>query len=447
MLGAGWSAAGVLDAPLIAGPLPTAISLAGALAAPVLLAARGRRWWIRRVPIALACGMTLAAVCALFVAVAHPFPDPLPVRMLSWLAVFGSACALLVLGWPRIRWRRRVLGLLSVLVVTATCLVKANAFYGYRPTLAAAFGIPAANQVELADLPQGLPLVSALPRRSLAADWHAPPGMPAAGSISQVPLPGLRSGFPARSAWVYLPPAYLSSPRARLPVLVLVPGQPGGPEDWILAGQLPAVMDRFAAAHNGLAPVVIVPDVTGSAWGNTLCMDSRLGAADTYLARDVPAWAATTLQVDTSRMAVGGFSFGGTCALQMAVRHPDVYATFLDISGEAHPTLGDRARTVNQAFGGDQAAFDRVDPLTVLRARRLPGSAGVVATGRDDRDYGPQATQVVASARAAAMTIAALPLPGGHTWANASLALSASLPWISSRTGILDSTPPPGQRL
>ena len=74
-------------------------------------------------------------------------------------------------------------------------------------------------------------------------------------------------------------------------------------------------MDRFAAAHDGLAPLVIVPDLTGSALGNTLCLDSRLGAADTYLARDVPAWAATTLQVDSGRMAVGGFSFGGTCAL------------------------------------------------------------------------------------------------------------------------------------
>jgi hypothetical protein len=55
---------------------------------------------------------------------------------------------------------------------------------------------------------------------------------------------------------LYLPPAYLGSVRARLPVLVLIPGQPGGPEDWLLAGRLAAVMDAFAAAHDGLAPVV-----------------------------------------------------------------------------------------------------------------------------------------------------------------------------------------------
>jgi hypothetical protein len=70
----------------------------------------------------------------------------------------------------------------------------------------------------------------------------------------------------------------------------------------------------------------------------------------------------------------------------MAVRHPEIYPTFLDFSGESHPTLGDRARTLNPAFGGDQAAFDRVDPLTILRSRRFPDSEGVIATGGDDRE-------------------------------------------------------------
>lgn len=445
MFGRDWTMAGVLDAPLIAGPLPTAISVIGAVAAVFLVVGRDRRWWTRRVPTAVMCGLVLAAACALFVAVARPFPDLLPRRMLWWLAVFGTGCALWALRWRGARWWRRLLGLLAVLALTATCLVKANAFYGYRPTLADAFGVPAANQIELSDLPAASPLVTAAPQRPLAASWHAPLDMPRTGRISKVRLPGSRSGFPARAAWLYLPPAYLSSPRARLPVLVLVPGQPGGPEDWILAGQLATVMDRFAAVHDGLAPLVIVPDVTGSAMGNTMCLDSRLGAADTYLAFDVPAWAAANLQVDTSRMAVGGFSFGGTCALQMAVRHPEVYPTFLDISGEAHPTLGDRGRTVNQAFGGDQAAFDRVDPITILRTQHLPASAGVIATGHDDREYGPQASEVTTAARAAGMTIAVLQLAGRHTWVNASIALSASLPWISGRTGLLDPTPPPNQ--
>ena len=54
---------------------------------------------------------------------------------------------------------------------------------------------------------------------------------------------------------------------------------------------------------------------------------------------------------DSEGWAVGGVSYGGTCALQLATNHPDVYPTFLDISGSAEPTLGDRGCTVAAAFG------------------------------------------------------------------------------------------------
>lgn len=56
--------------------------------------------------------------------------------------------------------------------------------------------------------------------------------MPATGEVSKVAIPGAVSGFAAREAEVYLPPAYLSTPRARLPVLVLLAGQPASPTDW-----------------------------------------------------------------------------------------------------------------------------------------------------------------------------------------------------------------------
>ena len=68
-----------------------------------------------------------------------------------------------------------------------------------------------------------------------------------------------------------------------------------------------------------MAPVTVVVDPNGSASGNTLCMDSRIARADTFLARDVPDWIKRTLDVDPDprQWAAGGFSFGGTCAMQM----------------------------------------------------------------------------------------------------------------------------------
>lgn len=161
------------------------------------------------------------------------------------------------------------------------------------------------------------------------------------------------------------------------------------------------------------------------------------------MADDVPGWVSTHLEADTTHLAIGGFSFGGTCALQLALRRPDVYRTFLDVSGQAQPTLGDLPGTVAAAFGGDTAAYRRVDPLAELRARTYPGTAGVLVVGRDDAAYRPQAEQVATAAETAGMTVTLLEVPGEHSWAIATGALATTLPWVAGRTGIIDPVPPP----
>ncbi len=269
------------------------------------------------------------------------------------------------------------------------------------------------------------------------------------GVLSEAAIPGAASGFAARSAWVYLPPAYLTTARPPLPVLMLISGQPGAPRDWIDAGHLASTMDRFAAAHQGLAPIVVIPDATGSNMSNPLCMDSALGRIDTYLTRDVPAWIAANLQVDptSAHWAIGGFSYGGTCALQLATNHPQQFPTFLDISGQQEPTLGNRQRTVQAAFHGDAAAFASVNPLDIL-ARSASGasdssrraafavSAGILAVGREDRNFAPGQRKVQAACTAAGLPTTWLELPGGHNWYMASAALESALPWLARRMGL-----------
>ena len=57
-------------------------------------------------------------------------------------------------------------------------------------------------------------------------------------------------------------------------------------------------MDTVRRRHGGVAPVVVVVDPNGTAVSNTLCMDSLIARADTFLAEDVPAWINGTLDVD-----------------------------------------------------------------------------------------------------------------------------------------------------
>ena len=155
-----------------------------------------------------------------------------------------------------------------------------------------------------------------------------------------------------------------------------------------------------------------MPDPLGSALANPLCMDSRLGNAQSYLARDVPAWVRAHLPVSTDARswAVAGLSEGGTCSWQLAVNAPGTYPTFLDISGQAEPTLGSRARPIANAFGGDASAFDRVSPAAVLARQRLLGTTGIIVVGSEDGLYRPQARIVAELCRRAGHRG---PLPGG----------------------------------
>jgi enterochelin esterase-like enzyme len=251
-----------------------------------------------------------------------------------------------------------------------------------------------------------------------------------------VEIPGTVSRFPARPGYVYLPPAYAVTPRPNLPVIVLVAGQPGSPESWLTSGRLATTMDAYAHAHHGLAPVVVIPDDLGATLSNPLCVDSPRGNAETYLARDVPAWITSHLQVAPGRESwfIGGLSQGGTCSLQLAVRAPEVYGGFLDISGQREPTLGGRQKTVDRVFGGNAAAYARINPMDIMRGTRFEHTAGLLVAGTSDQVYLPQQRAVLGACLAAGMQASLVVLPGGHTWTVWREGLVHGLPWVGVRS-------------
>ncbi len=430
---------GLLDAPLLSGPLQVLVGAGGVAGALFLLVRSSRRWWTRTVPAVLVGAAVGTALLAVLVdQVWRPFPDAVPLPVLLLVGAALAAVGLAVLGMRTRRWPGRVVAVVAVLLVVSGSAEGMNVVYREYPTLRTALGLPAVDEIPFTQIPLREQVIGARSGLPLSAIWRPPPGMPATGVVTEVPIPAPVSGFAARPAWLYLPPAYLARPRAQLPVLVLLSGQPGSPDDWLDGGQLAARMDAFAADHDGLAPVVVLPDHLGTPLANPLCMDSRLGNVATYLSVDVPAWIRDTLQVDpnTSGWAIGGFSNGGTCSLQMAVTAPEVYPTFVDISGEDEPTLGDRATTVQAAFGGDEAAFTAVNPLDVLAGKQFPGTAGFLVAGQQDTVYLPQAQRVLPACQAAGMDVRLDLKPGGHSWEVWGPGLEDALPWLATRLGM-----------
>ena len=324
--------------------------------------------------------------------------------------------------------------LLGVVVLSA---VQTNIYFGLNHTVSDLLGTAVARVQPLED---GLKRTPGAAAGSSLAAWKPPAGMPDGGVLRRAAIPGTSSGFASREAYIYLPPAYRTSPRPALPVLVLFSGQPGAPADWLTGGALRSRMDRYAAEHHGVAPVVVVVDPNGSSSGNTLCMDSRIARADTFLAVDVPGWIKRTLDVDEdpSRWAAGGFSFGATCAMQMVTRHPDIYSSALAFSSEKEPALAkEREKTIAASFGGDTEAFDRQTPLRLMQDRRFEGHAIYFGAGERDPEFLGYMGLLSAAARAAGFTVEDRQIPGaGHSWETASQGLPSGLDFLASRWGI-----------
>ncbi|NUT38212.1 MAG: esterase [Hamadaea sp.] len=428
---------------LIEGIVPGVVTIIGALALVFLVARAERRWWLIKVPLAAVLSAALViggayAVTNLF----QLFPDALPREVMIWIGVALFGIFLAVLRFPDIGWWNRIAGLVAAAIVVVAAGAQINAYYAQYPTLGSLLG---ADKPQLTDFStvdgRAARVVAVPPGKYLADVWNPPAGLPAAGTVSAVAIPGTASGFTAREALVYLPPAYHATPRPELPVLVLLPGQPGSPDDWFGPGQLTKALDTYAAAHRGLAPVAVVADPLGTEFANTLCVDSPRGNAETYLATDVPAWISAQLQVTADRTGwgIGGYSFGGTCALQLAVRRPGVYPTFIDLSGQREPSLGSHRKTVDEAFGGDEAAFAAVNPLDILKTTKLPQVAGFIAVGDHDTVYRPQQQEVYAACQAAGLQVQYHELPGAHSMGVWRPALVESLPWFAARARLASS--------
>lgn len=428
---------------LMSGPFPVAVASLAFISAAVLLLRRRRRW-MPSVVAAVALAAVLACAINWYVVhVAGLSAYNLPLQVMAWLGVAVLAVLLTVLHlFSGHRWRKMLAPVAMALVILAAGM-QVNAYYGTNRTIGDLTGASTANIAPLTpntakkSADHGLAVRTSGP---VAGRWVKPARLPLTGTVNSVQIPGSVSGFTGRTGYIYLPPAYQAANRPLLPVLVLISGQPGSPADWLKSGQLQHLMDTFAAAHQGLAPVVVVPDVNGADTGNTMCMDSQIAKTDTYLAVDVPAWIKSTLTVDPNQQhwAVGGFSFGGTCALQMAALHPNIYPSAIDLSGEAEPALFvNRTATIQAAFGGNAAAFDAVTPLNVMAKKKYFKSRMYFAAGAQDGPFTGYMNQVSAAAKAAGMTVTTQSVPGaGHSWDVPLAAMPPAMAWLAPRLGL-----------
>ncbi len=338
---------------LLQGWLPLTLQIVAAVVLVAAIGWRSRRWRLIWLPVSLAVGLALAAWAHWYLDSQGLAGDPAPDSLWIWTGLTGFALGVAILGW-----RTRSL---------ATCRRRG----GRTP-------VPAVHRTgaELVGrvLPHRADRVESAHRGATARrDGHdhdrghaeiREPCRTTAPSCT-VDIPDTGSGFKHRTELVYLPPRWFATnPPPKLPVVMMIAGEFNTPADWLRTGNAAAIVDDFAKAHNGNAPVMVFVDAGGSFNNDTECVNGPRGNVADHLTKDVVPYVNANFGTSSQPADWGivGWSMGGTCAVDLTVMHPELFSSFVDIAGDMGPNAGTKDQTIARLYDGD------ADGLGALRS-------------------------------------------------------------------------------
>lgn len=439
---------------LSSGWFPMTVEIVAVVVVIAVIGWRTRRWRALWVPVSAVVGVLIALAARTYVNSEGLASDPAPFSLWVWTAVFGAAVAIAVLGWRNTRWWRRGLSVIAVPLTLLAAALSLNQWVGYYPSLQAAWGAvtagPLPHEVDASDLPS---------LRNTRPDT---------GKVVQVDIPDDASGFNHRSEYLYLPPAWFAGDTPpRLPVVMMIAGEFNTSADWIRSGNVMPIIDQYAAQHDGQTPIFAFVDVGGSFNNDTECVNGPRGNAADHLTEDVRPYLVDNYGASDAAIswAVVGWSMGGTCAVDLTVMHPDLFATFEDIAGDHGPTAGTKRQTIDRLYGGDAARYDAFDPRTVMARHGpytdvagwfedtvTPANAGQLMKnagahrpqsanpsgfggndGERDADELGAAEDLCAAGQAVMISCTVHKIISFHTWQFAERGFSDALPWLAER--------------
>jgi enterochelin esterase-like enzyme len=373
------------------------------------------------------------------------------------IVIFG------VLMWRMLVSRRAAFRVLAACLAFVPAMLfgvlAVNKYYGYYQTWGAMFtdlthqGVNAASQVpdiKLASDSQYGTLDGSRGYLRLAQQQ---------GYLMRLMVPGHRSGI-TRAVYVYLPPQYFEPgyQAYRFPVIELIHGEPGAPQDWITVVGVTHAYDGLLQAGRAQPAVLVMPDANGGEKISLQCLNQAGGPQDlTYLAVDLPGQIARLLRVAPPgrAWAVAGYSEGGFCAANMALRYPDRYGFAGVLSGYFEPfdnQLANPSRLVSP-FGGSSGLREQNTPIDEVQM--LPPAAVIprfwLAAGAADGPDVADAERFWQELRPRQPNVPLTLTPGtGHTMTTWRAEIPSMLTWMTpglARAAHQPAAAPPGRAI
>ncbi len=366
---------------------------------------------------------------------------------LGWLVILSIACGFGLIGFAVTavvlsKGLKRLIAIISIILTLLSTTLRVDMVYGEFTNLGSIFGMSNFPKLELSK--ETLAKASIKEWHRLARE-HKLPKLPEKGIIRSANIPNTLSNFKARTANLYLPPAALVKNPPKLPVMIMLAGQPGSPNHFFAASNISSMLDDYAKHHNGLAPIVVSPDQNGDSMNNSLCADTHVyGKAETYLTRDVPNWIRKHLPVsnDSSMWLIGGFSQGGTCATQLAPSHPHLFSVIYSAGGELEPTYKNRQETIKRYFYGNSTSYEKHVPSKIMRKNApLKQDYYAIAGSWDPKSQANQATIAISAHRSGMNVLTMIAQGYGHDWHTVQTGLRVVIDRFCKKTGIATTVP------
>ena len=244
-------------------------------------------------------------------------------------------------------------GALALVLAAGVGVALVNDYYGYYQSwtqLSADLG-GGGNHFEAVSVQHSGPVV----QPQSAATAH--------GRLEQLTFAGALSGI-SRGGYVYLPPQYFDPQYADMlfPVVELIHGSPGSPRNWIVQLQVVRTVDKLLREHQ-IGPMVLVFPTMNDGHRYEDCVDAPGAADDTYISQDVRADVLANFRVSAvpADWGITGYSSGGYCAANLALRHRALFGAAAVMDGYFRPQDGPAAVALHH----DAAAEAANDPLAI----------------------------------------------------------------------------------
>lgn len=355
------------------------------------------------------------------------------------IAVTVAAAVATAAFWDRGRFRivHRAAGLLIVqllLLVSLAAVVNQQA--NFYVTVGELLGQGGDTYAQT--LPAGAPRLSADGGGRQDLDrWIADhPAAPGRGTVVPATLAGATTGY-ALPSYVYLPAGYTtpSAAPAGLPVVMFLAGYPGTVDSWLKSVGVADALDEAIAAGR-LPPVIAVLAEQDPVRGrDSECVDSALGAkADTYLTGDIPEIIHRHFRAATGRQnwALAGYSTGGFCAVNLALRHPDRFGAAASLAGFFRPLID---HSTGDLYQGDLDLRRANDPRIMIGQSRPAPLNLFLTAGLDDRAAQRDLKAFAPLVKAPDTALVVADRPGGHNFTTWRSILPELFGWLDAQFG------------